>query len=753
MLEHIGTTTSNDLAPPGDYQPGTFLNNGTGKSNILNHNAIIVKSGTLDYIFGAYYVASGVNNNDYTAKKNSITIEDVTAGENIYGAYVRANSSPDYVTALVEENTITIFDGTLNGSYIYGGYVNTTSTNNSAQSTAKNNRVTIDTTGGVSVRQAATIRGGEAQATSNSDNSDHTSRAKATDNHLTIINSGSNPLGGSGYITGGRAQASGRSGAATLAEALNNSVTVENVTAYLIQGGVASVDGIGATAIASYNTLNINGGTFNHVMGGSASIDGSGTPIATYNTVNISGDPTFLDNALRGGFTGDGQGTKTNIDDFTGNTLNLSSQIEAPGVTNFEFLNFVLPADMQPGDAMLTVNNEEATWFPVGGAVLGKEDGTPSKITVSTLGGTTPLQAGDQRTLIDAIDTDAADIKATVKGYVESTGTGKHGATLGYNFVDIGISPDEKQLRATVQSVELRPESKILSEGFLAGSILLNQTGDMIAQRTEQARCGAFFDISFGDSRYNTGSHIDMKGFSLLTGITRCVNTSRGKMTYGAFFEYGNGNDTGLYVTGARGNSDVYHYGGGLLGRLNLRNSVYVEGSFRAGGMDNGFTSNLLDGQGNAAGYDSSSAYIGTHLGLGRKLKLSSRNTLDLYSKYFWTHQNGDRVTLSTNDPVRFESIDSHRLRLGGRSTSAVNRRVSTYWGAAWEHEFAGTARATTYGYAIDSPSLRGSTGIGELGVSVKSQRALPLAFDFGVQGYIGKREGVAGSVQVRWAW
>ena len=62
-------------------------------------------------------------------------------------------------------------------------------------------------------------------------------------------------------------------------------------------------------------------------------------------------------------------------------------------------------------------------------------------------------------------------------------------------------------------------------------------------------------------------------------------------------------------------------------------------------------------------------------------------------------------------------------------------------------------AKATTYGYGIDAPSLRGSTGVGELGVSVKVQRALPLALDFGVQGYVGKREGVAGSVQVRWAW
>ena len=231
----------------------------------------------------------------------------------------------------------------------------------------------------------------------------------------------------------------------------------------------------------------------------------------------------------------------------------------------------------------------------------------------------------------------------------------------------------------------------------------------------------------------------------------------------GAFFEYGNGNDTGLYVTGAKGNSDVYHYGGGLLGRLNLRSGVYAEGSFRAGAMDNGFASNLLDAEGNAASYDSSSAYVGTHFGLGMVQKLASRSTLDLYGRYFYTYQGGDSVVLSTNDPVRFSGIDSHRLRLGGRGNYVLNSRVSTYLGAAWEHEFAGTAKATTYGYGIASPSLRGGTGIGELGLSFSRSSFSGSSFsgrtcaapsiDLGVQGYVGKREGVSGGVQLRWAF
>jgi hypothetical protein len=39
---------------------------------------------------------------------------------------------------------------------------------------------------------------------------------------------------------------------------------------------------------------------------------------------------------------------------------------------------------------------------------------------------------------------------------------------------------------------------------------------------------------------------------------------------------------------------------------------------------------------------------------------------------------------------------------------------------------------------------------MGELGLTWKPSKTLPLSFDLGVQGYAGKREGVAGSLQVK---
>jgi outer membrane autotransporter protein len=94
--------------------------------------------------------------------------------------------------------------------------------------------------------------------------------------------------------------------------------------------------------------------------------------------------------------------------------------------------------------------------------------------------------------------------------------------------------------------------------------------------------------------------------------------------------------------------------------------------------------------------------------------------------------------------------VDSYRLRLGGRFAYAVNEHISPYVGVAYEHEFDGKAKASTYGYSIDAPSMKGGTGIGELGLTIKPSPTLPLSFDLGVQGYTGKREGVTGSLQLK---
>ena len=425
---------------------------------------------------------------------------------------------------------------------------------------------------------------------------------------------------------------------------------------------------------------------------------------------------------------------------------------------------FVLPTNLKAGDVMLTVT--------------GTADINRSQVDLIFYGGSMPLRKGDTVTLIEAtkLDGTPADNTDDIKVVGES------GVSVTYDF-DIS-KMNNKQLLATVAGTgaTVNQQTKALPEGVASGAAVINQTADFVADKgTAQAveaagggkpgsgkqaagsggsGVGGFGAATGGLSRYNTGSHVDVSSVSLMAGLAWGNHVAPGRLTLGAFFEYGNGwYDTYNSFANAadvHGKGDMYHLGGGILGRLDFNDNgpgnFYTETSLRLGGVHNDYKNgDLRDAWGQAASYESSSAYYGVHAGLGYIWSLTEKAALDLYGKYFWTRQEGDSVRLSTGDPIDFDSVDSHRLRLGGRFGYAVNDLINPYVGAAYEQEFDGKAGTTTSGQAIPAPSLQGSTGIGEIGLAIKASKTMPLSVDLGVQGYVGTREGFTGSLQVRY--
>jgi outer membrane autotransporter protein len=151
------------------------------------------------------------------------------------------------------------------------------------------------------------------------------------------------------------------------------------------------------------------------------------------------------------------------------------------------------------------------------------------------------------------------------------------------------------------------------------------------------------------------------------------------------------------------------------------------------------------------ASYDSKSTYYGAHIGAGYLWKVMDRGEVDLSAKYLWTQMGSDSVRLNTGDPVKFYVADSHRVRVGGRFTYAAAETVSPYGGVYYDYEFDGKVKGSTYGFGIDAPSLKGGTGIAEIGLSIQPSQSKPLFVDIGIQGYVGTREGVTGTAQLRY--
>ncbi|MDR1297585.1 MAG: hypothetical protein LBO05_09485, partial [Deltaproteobacteria bacterium] len=66
------------------------------------------------------------------------------------------------------------------------------------------------------------------------------------------------------------------------------------------------------------------------------------------------------------------------------------------------------------------------------------------------------------------------------------------------------------------------------------------------------------------------------------------------------------------------------------------------------------------------------------------------------------------------------------------------------------EREFDGKSAASSNGFDLPSPKMRGSTGVGELGLKIAPSPGGPLSVEIGVQGYAGKRRGVTGSAAIK---
>ena len=270
-----------------------------------------------------------------------------------------------------------------------------------------------------------------------------------------------------------------------------------------------------------------------------------------------------------------------------------------------------------------------------------------------------------------------------------------------------------------------------------------------------------FMAVSASSMRYNTGSHVDVSGAAFMLGLAKKWEGQSANLLLGAFAETSIANtkthNSFKNMDNVDGTGDNNSVGGGILARMDFTQTalkgLYTEASLRMGQLNIHYkTDDLQDFLGNNdVNYNTNSLYYGAHAGLGYILSLSQKASLDLYGKYFWAHQQGETVTI-LGDKFKFDDANSHRTRVGGRFSYALCDELAPYAGAAWEYEFDGKAKATTYGFDVPAPSLKGSTGVGELGLSFTPNALSQNAFsvDLGLQGYTGMREGLGGTMQMK---
>lgn len=298
--------------------------------------------------------------------------------------------------------------------------------------------------------------------------------------------------------------------------------------------------------------------------------------------------------------------------------------------------------------------------------------------------------------------------------------------------------------------------SKTLSESLLGTVAFLNQGAEFIADEglaamVDSAKVGevsAFGAVHGGSSNYKTGSRVDVDSYTVAAGASLKVTPG---WIVGGFIEAGWA-DSDSHVEGTKGKGDHDYYGVGLATRYMVNDAWYVDGSLRIGQASTEFTGLYA---GDSAKYDSDAFYVTAHAGTGYVFNLTDSVNLDVYGRYLITYLDGDDVSLHNKygDRLDMDSTTTHAVRVGGRLTGAFCSYAGWKVGLAYEHVFDGDAESSVNSLNLEVPSLEGDTGIMEVGVTMKPSLNSHWSMDIGAKGYAGDREGVTGSMLVRYAF
>ena len=640
-----------------------------------------------------------------------VTAPVTLAGDtNGYGGISRAGNS-------TRNNAVELTSG--NYADFYGGHTSGAGTTQTDKNDSHDNTVTVKS--GVTVTN---VYGGFA------------ANGAATKNTVHI--DGGTPLGD---VIGGRGST-----------ATNNTVTVTNGSAAAVIGGQSTGDATGnvvtlggnftgnltgavsTTGAASHNTLDL--GTFD--LAGNVT-GGSGTAAAG-NVIALRG--THVTGTVTGGRVG---GTAGGVNNTLAVYYNAARSSEIGDFAGVQNLHFYL------GDAAA---NTAPTLLKLTNAGGGK-DVSGLKIRVGRSGAAAKLQKGDTFTLMENAAGNITGDAARV------TGEGMDGVSRLYRFAVAPDAANRNKLIATVTSVGFAEQAKSFVETRAGAAAFLGSGGDFLVEtalpsaQKEAARQGAADGGSYalwagmgGNAmKYKTGSHVDMKGWSLGVGWARPLAVAEGTLTFGPFVEYGRGSYDSYLDDGTHADGTASYLGLGVMAKLKTTDGTWAEASMRLGRTKSDYAG-VLDGT--AASYDSASSYYAGHLGIGKELRLREKDTLNVYLRYFHAHTGAADETISTGERYHFDAVNSHRTRLGLRWTQELKDAAQLYAGLAWEYEFGGDARASYDGEGTPTPTLKGSSALLELGYRF-APKASRVNYDLHLTGWQGKRQGVTGGASVNW--
>lgn len=793
------TLGNNSILIGGDYLANR------GKSEIEGNTSVTVTGeGTITLgkgIVGGSYVAENMRGNaaasggKYTASEikgttnilvdaANVTVKDEVIGGTYLRQTVKDTDKDSFVSATVGSTNLILKAGTFKSNVIAGGlsYLYTSSALTDAVVTTHVENVAANITGGTINTMdhnsgldgfgipASVVGGGVAYSKSTVT----TNKVEATVGNvdMTIAGKGvklSGDIYAGGFAHGAKTAASVNSTRLTIADATLGAADFQvNVFA----GGYAA---LGATSTVKTSEVTIaNSKIFGNVYGGGNKADAQSNVTVENSVITLDGadvtgivstesfEPSVnaalmrLAEADTG--AGDAEANKTqrtiNLINSKMGTLQISAKQDTETslylvgsntvgeITDGKASEIVFDGTGTPaGEAILTLTKEGASFDMSGdkdivarnvasGTLLvdGKyKTAAETTVTLENAFGDVVYDLGK-----DAID--STDLLLTDAGIV--IGTGDKAQTIG------------------ASSVKVSESSKTLAEAQLGSVALVTQGAEFVADEgmrsiraaAKEGSFTAFGAMAGGYNRYETGSHVDVEGFSLAVGTAGRINN----LTLAGFVEAGWASSES-HVASTEADADHDYYGVGAAMRYDFQSPFYLDGAVRLGQISTEFDGSYGTG---TAKYDADGLYATAHIGAGYVFDLTPDVKLDAYGRYLLSYVEGDDVTLESDAKERFSMDDTttHAVRLGARLEGAF-QTFDWYAGLAYEHVFDGKAKgelkfagATA---ALDAPSLKDDSAIVDLGFTMKPEANGPWTIGVGLKGYAGDRRGGTGSVNV----
>ncbi len=743
---------------------GVIGQNGTGSTN--NNTVTIINSSTRgkslhikNYVAGGYN--EGTSTSTSTSTGNTVRLEaggDVQLAVDgfVIGGYVRSGEAGN-----TDSNTVTITNGAVGdvnspSSYVAGGL-------NDGTGSASGNRVVL--AGNTIVRGSGVVGGSVTGATNNAGKQDafpeqreagystgtgqngESADLAVVRNNTVMVSDDVRVEGG--RVAGGESVAGqpGKSGIATIE---SNTVTVN--------GGVISADVYGGTAVTGRvldNTVNLNGGALRGKV-----FAGNSLGVVKDNTVNLDGKNGI--DITGAWLIGSGQHVATGQN---GNTLNIRNfKGRAQNIGNFDRIDLDLAGlTLRAGDPIIVLTEKETT--RLGNSTIHLH--TAQKAIAHTNSALVP------RYEVIKNKTDAGLTAENVKyekGQVTVREKGALQALYKVEWDGPGIDSvdgDSIDLVKTGET-EIVPGTETINESRLALTDFLNAAGDFILDRKLQCSLredGSIPETCFYGAVSGGDLHHDLNGNKAwahttgthwFLGIRSKLNEKQDteKDLNGALYIEAGWGNVDTHNRWAKGNGNIHYYGIGAIGERKQKEGdwkgTYLQAHARIGRAFSDYNSRLKDGSGEKLDYDKNSTYYGAGLEIGREWQYHPDYMLDSYLKYRWLHLNGFNTEINGADH-KLDDIDSHRTRLGTRLNYTAEKTGMPYIGIAWEHEFDGNARGSVMGYSLKDTSLKGDSGVLELGVKFVPSEKSRWNYDFTIEGYVGQREGVMGNFVVNY--